>query len=328
MKMFNLNLLALCMLSACHGQQTPETPREARTFQRPQALLFVDDLLLVTETGYGRSGWQTGHLALIDPTTATFLERWPTSQLNPQRIRSDGHSVFVVNSGSFDFADFESPQAATAGGVDMISIETIKTRRPEIENWVLPVPEDHDAPSAPIDIAINNDQMVVTSALRPAVWLSQRQLPSETTTLVHLNSQANIGLGSVAVWRDRFLIIDFNSDAVTFITPQGTLADCSVHIGSDEIAFEGAQSPLVHEDNLYILMALSGRVISLDLNQLIEHCTVHSRVVIPSTGQVPNDMHFHENEIFLVHSGDNNITSVCRSVIVSSKISLNLRSEL
>jgi hypothetical protein len=300
-------LLACAVFLGCAPTPNETEIISHQEFDRPQAMVFVDGTLLVTESGYGQQGWRPGHVSAIDPDTASVLGRWTTSQLNPQRIRTHGDSIFVVSSGSFDFSDFDNPRAITGGGVDVLSKASIHTDQPVVENWPLPLPVDSSSPNAPIDLGIAGDRILITSGLRSSVWLSQTTQAPIQFDEVSIGQVNGLGLGAVASWGDRFVIVDFNSDRVSLVDSTGAVSDCHAHIGADEIAIEGSQSPIVDGDELYVLMSLSGRVIALDLNTLVESCTVESRVVVPSTGQVPNDMHLREDTLFIVNSGDNNV---------------------
>ena len=294
---------------ACDAPTTPVPMGPHQLFERPQALIFLNDTLIVSESGYGLEGWGTGHISSIDPSTARIENRWQTSQLNPQTMRSLGDTIAIVNTGAFDLSDFDVPRAATEGGVDLISATSINSPQAIIENWVLGLPMAPDAPQSPMELKVTDDHILITSGLSTSVWWGHRHESPPHFEVIVTNPGTDIGLGSAAVWQDRFIIVDFNSDTITWVEPTGEVSNCLVHIGSDEIAIEGAQSPVVNGNTLYVLMALSGRVVGIDLVQLTDECDPTTRVVIPSTGQVPNQMQLHNGRLYIVHSADNNIVS-------------------
>ncbi len=300
-------LITLAILWGCHATTVEEQTTVYHTLERPQALLFVDDHLLVSETAYGSEGWGPGHISVINPASGAVTNRWTTTQKNPQRIRRHDDLIFVVNSGAFDFSDFSDPKSLTNGGIDVLSPASINSVMPIVDNWEIPLSSEAGTPTAPVDLAIGGEHILITSALRPSVWFSaNRERPSELNT-VDLNSDSDLGLGSVLFWNEHFVVVDFNSDRVFLIEGEGDKLACSAPLRGDEIALEGSQSPVIFEDELFVLMSLSGRVIALELEPFLAECEIQTRVVVPSTGQVPNDMHIRNNGLYLVNSGDNNI---------------------
>ena len=77
-----------------------------------------------------------------------------------------------------------------------------------------------------------------------------------------------LGLGAVTTWNSHFIVIDFNSDTLFLMDPAAAETLCQVDLGLFEGELEGAMSPLVVGDRLYVIMALSGMVREVDLVSL------------------------------------------------------------
>ncbi|MCA9538915.1 MAG: hypothetical protein KC620_08500, partial [Myxococcales bacterium] len=300
-------LLALALL----GCGTDEAPAPTPTlFDRPQALVFVGDALVVANTGYGADGWRPGALTVIDATTGALQNRIPTTGLNPQRLVVQGDRLYAVCTGALDFTDFDHPRAASPGGIDVVPLRALADAAGPGDHLALPLD-----PAAPIDLAFHGDRALVTSGLTDAVW------PFETDPLAwkgdpaaptRLGPAPRLALGAVAAWREGFAVVDFNTDRLYLLDAEGAPTGCAVEVGEVPGEVEGAQAPVVDGDDLYVLLVHAGRVRHVNLADLADDCAAPVDTVVDGLGLVPNDLHVRGDRLYVVHSGDNNVIAYDR----------------
>jgi hypothetical protein len=295
-------LLPLACLAAlgCEDVIPPTPAAEPGLFDHPQAVLFVGDRLVVGNTGYDPADWRRGSLIVLDATDLSFRAQIWTARENPQRLVAHADRLFVVETGILDFSDFDAPRAATPGAIEAFALDGLErgARAGLLELDV-----------GPIDFAARDERAVFSSALVNSVWglnLARPLSPAALSGPTPLTTAAPLGLGAVRPWREGFVIVDFNSDSAHLLDPAGVPTGCSVHLGESD-AVEGAQSPWVEGDALYVILAFAGVVRRVDLGALSVGCVAPVETVVPALGQVPNDLHLRGEEIFVVHSADNNV---------------------
>ena len=291
-------MLIISLATASCAPQSPKQPTAVDShFDHPQAIAFVDGFLVVTSTGYDATQWRNGFISILDPSTQRLVSTHRTSQLNPQRILTTENDVYIINTGTYDFSNFHRPTSKTPGGIDHMPIAQMTTTTDNLT----PVSIDLDTLVAPIDgLILDDGKFALTSGLEPKIVLIK-----EGTTAIRLPTDQSTGLGSMARWRDGFIVVDFNSDMAFFLTKTGQLR-CSVHLGEFEAEMEGATSPVVSGGTLYVIMALSGVVRGMALDPA-DPCAQAPQTFISPLGQVPNDLHIRGNEAWVVNSGDNNV---------------------
>ena len=274
-------------------------PAPPGAFDRPQALRFVGDLLVVTNSGFHREGWRPGSLTVVDPVSGTVVNRIETAWPNPTRLVVRGEALYVVDTGELDVADPHAPRTSP-GGVETVPAGALGAAGRAARVLSL-------APlSAPVDIAFVGDLAVATSAVRGQVAIVE----GET---VRLRTYAEgLGLGNVAAWRDLFLVTDFNSDALRVVDARGRLWDCAVDLGESPRDLEGPQSAAVLGDRLYVVLAISGALRAVELPALedSEGCGAPTvETVVAPLGQVPNDLRAHGGRLYVVDSADHLVTA-------------------
>ena len=290
-------MLAL-YLTACTPPSDTKPTDSKSIFDHPQSVEFVDSYLVVASTGYDPTEWRMGFISVIDPNTERLISVHKTSQLNPQRILTTDNHLYVINTGTYDFTDFGRPTSATPGGIDRIELNQLITTTDQLT----PLPIDLRYVVAPIDgVILEDGRLAITSGLQPTVTFVGEKLES-----VLLPTNRSTGLGAVTQWQDWLVVVDFNSDRAFFMDQNGQI-DCSVDLGEFAEEMEGASSPVIEGDTLYVIMALSGVVRAVDLDEL-SLCNEPARTVVSPLGQIPNDLHVQDREIWVVHSGDNNLT--------------------
>ena len=299
-----VGLLVCIFLSCSEPTNNIEQPNQNSLFDRPQAVVWINDYFVVSNSGYSSTNWRDGFLAIVDAESGDFINRLESGQLNPQIIRVHGDQIWVLNSGTYDLTEFDQPKSDSPGGLDIWSVDDLGTVGAAPTNY--PTPIDLESPS---DFLVLEDSVFIASALRPSYVIAQRTddglVFGETMTL---STNAELGLGRVTSWRSFFLLLDFNSDQLHVIETDGRLR-CQLHVGRDEDEMEGATTPVIHNEHLYFIMALSGELRRLSLEELIEDCSPTVETVVSPLGQIPNDLQIRGNEAFIVHSGDNQVTS-------------------
>jgi len=301
--MRSLSISFLVVLWACESPITAPNgfiEIESNHFDHPQALVFVGDRIIVGNTGYDANEWRPGGLLVIDVETLSVTAPHPTARQNPQRLLVEGERLFVVETGTIDFSDFENPQVGTPGAVEIFSLDV---------DGLGESAEFIELSVAPVDLAVRDGRGVVSSALEPVVWGLDLQDLSRSSSISGphpLTPSRDLGLGSVRPWRDGFVSVDFNSDYAHLLDEKGVPNGCSIDLGSSETV-EGAQSPWVEGDDLYVIMALSGVVRRVDLAALSIDCSTSVDTVVTDLGQIPNDLHIRGDLLYVVHSGDNNV---------------------
>ncbi len=310
-----LSLLALAFLPAC--VDSPADDRSAPTagpFLAPQAVVWVGDRVVVANSGYTAAGWADGTLTVIDPATGAVLRRLPTSRPDPQRLVLHDGALFVVNTGVVDTTT-DPPVARVEGSIDRWTLGDLDAALAPTQTWRVP-PTEGGRVGGPIDLAFAGDRALVTLALANAAllldpsvgWLRGPDAP------VDLGEGRRLGLGSVAAWGDRFLVVDFNSDRLFVVTSEGLVWPCSVDLGRGR-DLEGAQSPWVVDDVLYVVLALAGEVRRIELSALRSDapgCGVVPVTAVAPLGQVPNDLLSWEGALLVVQSGENAVTAYDR----------------
>ncbi|MCB9523865.1 MAG: LIC_13355 family lipoprotein [Myxococcales bacterium] len=300
------------LLAGCLEGAPPVTPTaDPGLFDHPQALIFAGDWLVVANTHYRATGWTGGDVVVLDPVTGAVVNRIPTSTPNPQALAIHGDTLLVLATGALDLGDFDRPQAATDGALDGLPITTLATA--SAPAWSLPVPRQPAAAvpaEAPVDLAVVGDRALITSGVSNAVIpvnLAARRLEAP----VWLGAP-DVGLGSVQPWRERFAVVDFNSDRLTVVEADGTPWPCAVDLGVSPGNVEGPGPLSVQGDDLYVVLTFSSTLRHVDLGRLdpaAPGCGAQVTTVARPVGNVPNDLHVRGDAAWVVDSGDNNLVA-------------------
>jgi len=301
----------MVMVSGCETSlQSTEFEITVRSgFDRPQALLFRDDHLVVGNSGYRASGWQEGSISILDRHTKETVYEQPTAAFNPQQIRALGRWNIVVETGKYDFTDFENPLSLPPFGIELIEHGPMDS---PVNHFIeLPNQFEENPISAPVDIATIDDISIITSGLFDVVWRIEWSSVErgEVTAIdvLPLDSELRTGLGSITTWNDQFVILDFNSDRLYLLDRSARTVQCSVHFGDNPDLMEGLQTPVIIGNTLYATFAFSGHIRGIDLTTLADECMPSISTLDVVLGQVPNDMDMVGNELWVTQSGENHI---------------------
>lgn len=296
----------------CPEPEEAPPPAEPGWFDHPQALAFVDGLLVVANSGYRPDGWAPGSLTVIDPASGERLARVPTGALNPQALTVDGDRVWVVSTGALDLSDFDRPRVGTPGALEVFAAGALRAEGSPSAAWAMPALADDDRIGAPLSLALGAERAVLGSALANVVWVLDRARgdwsrgPADP---VRLDDEYALGLGAVRAWAEGFVVVDYNADAVTLLDPAGRPVGCTVEVGAVPGELEGAGSPVVGGETLYVVLDHAGRLVAVDLRALADECRAEVRTVVSGLGAVPNHLVLHDERLYVVHSGDNTVVA-------------------
>ena len=276
--------------------------------KRPQDILFFNELIVIGSSGYDPTGWKPGFITLVHRDNGNEINRIPTSQYNPAHISLYDDHIYVVNTGRIDLSHFDTPTALDEGTIDVFNRETLNAGVSPNTTWSFPSLGGDTIRGAPTQLAWNGSTGLVTSALHNRVWLFEQPADGVAPTMkvIPLEPERRLALGAVVAWADQFVVVDFNSDQGYLISKDGVLNPCTIELG-DSDQMEGASAPLVHNDELYYILALSGILKRVNLNAWHERCEPRVDTFISPLGQVPNDVALWGEHIAVVHSGDNNV---------------------
>ena len=296
------NQVWVILLSCVMACATPNSGQEGLNsgpLDFPQDLIFVNDRLVVGSTGYDSVSWRPGYLHIFDVPSLQRLQTHRVTQKNPQRLVLHRDELLVLNTGTYDFSDFEQPRAATNGGIDRVPLERILDADAvdpmiRLDRTVFP---------APVDMALDSDgHLWITSGLAPKIRIQNQD--SELGTIEFPNS-GGTSLASIKRWREHMIIVDFTTDTAHLYSTNMT-HQCSIELGDFPDEMEGASAPTVFDDSLYYLLSLSGVVKRLPLSTT-PLCDGKPQTVVSPLGQVPNALTVNHEGIFVVHSADNNL---------------------
>ena len=80
--------------------------------------------------------------------------------------------------------------------------------------------------------------------------------------------EETLSLSAVEAWGDKLVVVEFNQDRLIVFNQQGQPYPCTPELGQYEGVMEGAQTPVVEGERLWVNFGLSGRLIHLDLAEL------------------------------------------------------------
>jgi hypothetical protein len=313
-KRSGLWLCALSLVLSCAKPAPTSIERTASQFDHPQTLRILDDTLVVLNSGYDAVNWNPGYMSLInidDFTTSTHIT---TSALNPQNLQIDSEGIFIVETGKYDFSDFENPHSKPPFGIERFNF----LGQSAVSESFIQLPEalDGQSISAPIDLRTIGEVTLITSGLFNIVWrIKWADMMAglvDQIDVLRLENEREPGLASIVTWNEHFVLTEFNQDRLYLIDKEGDAIQCRIELGTSSDAIEGLQTPLVVEDQLFVSFAFSGHLERIDLNALLDDCRL-DRIALPVTlGQVPNDLDLVNDELWVTMSGENHILRVDR----------------
>lgn len=285
-------------------QFTPPTETCAvGELDRPQAIAWVDDRVLVASSGYG-DPWRAGRLTLLDADGTPRASR-ATRWRNPQTVHVDAERIYVVSTGAFDLSQAE-PRMIDAGGVEVFdhALQPI---------WSVELPA---RAGGPVGFAQQGDQAVIGAGIRAVAY----QLDTQNARWLRgagdpIELGPDLGLGAPVTFGERTLVVDYNSDRLHVIEGDTPWA-CGYPLGlPEQPVLAGAKAPVVHADGLYYLLDAAGLLRRVDLSALPARdpgadCAPLPVETLWTTGLLPNDLVRQGDRWFVVHSGENSVVQL------------------
>ena len=279
-------------------------------FDRPQAVVYVGDLLVVANTAWRPGPFGAGAVVVLDPATGAVHTTVATSRPNPQRLVVHGDTLYVLNTGVIDLSDFDHPTAASAGSIDALPLATLRAATAPAWSVDIPVVPGAEAnAAAPVDLAFNGELGLITLGVANATRrldLADRRVEAP----VFYGETPRTGLGSVRPWGAGWLVADFNADAVYVVGADGQPWPCAVDVGEHPREVEGAGALNVRGDEAWLVLAFSSKLRHLDLSAArpdAPACGVTVRAAFGPVGEVPNDLHIRGDRAWVVDSGRNRV---------------------
>ena len=215
----------------------------------------------------------------------------------------------VTSTGKYDFSDFDTPRTIPPFGIELY----IKNNdQYEFEQFIQLPQEINGQPiSAPLDAKTIGATSLITSGLSNILWRIQWESESnhivDSIDIIRLDNELDTGLSSIEIWQNYFVITEFNSDQIYLIESSTGDIECQQTLGRNQEEMEGLQTPLIIGDTLYVTFALSGRMEEISLQLLQSDCTLNSRTLNTTLGQIPNDLDHVRDELWVTMSGENHI---------------------
>ena len=281
-------------------------------FDHPQAVVFMGSDLVVGNTGYRPRNWADGFLTVIDLEQRIIRQKLQTSAQNPQNLIYEDPWLMAVETGVFDFSDFDAPKSVAPFGIELFT----KTQDGLSSTGFIELPDHINGKeiSAPIAMATLNSTSLVTSGLFNILWRIKwtdfSAAEVDEINVLKLDDELQPGLGAITVWKDHFVVTNFNTDTVYLLDGNGAEIRCAQFLGQSRDMIEGLQTPLVIDDQLYMTKAFSGDIVVLNLNEFEQSCNAGMMTLPIILGQVPNDLDLVGNELWFTVSGENHLLRI------------------
>jgi hypothetical protein len=309
-------------VSVCDPVNAQPWDGEGVAFAAPQDVVFAGGHLVVASTG---AAWDAeamalvfgeGFLTVIDPATGAVVNRIPTRAPNPQKLVVHGDALYVVNTGPTAYDDATGEVHATGdGSLDALPLAELETAT--AMGASVPVPAVPGSPrrGAALDLAFVGDRGYLTSSTANALYVfdaAAGALVRGPDDPLWLGTPDGVGLGTLAVAGEHLYVVDFNTDALWRVrTTDDTVSPCSVSLGQ-AADLEGASTPRVVGDDLYVMLVIAGSIERRSLSALDAAfeggCpAVPAEATIAPLGQFPNDFEVHDGAPYVVNSGDNQV---------------------
>lgn len=305
-------LLWAMSLSSCHDP-TGEVAKLGEA--RPQAIAYLDEqTLVVSDVAYRNGRWGEGRVLFIDRPTKKLRAAWYTPAPNPQAIALAEDHLSVLSSGGLSLSG--EPRGAISALTLMPKSHLFYGQQHAL--WHAS-PIGSYAISAQ-ELSMNEDPFYwISSGLDGVVWgIEFTHFNSHPTSTTHIQSMLGaryasaetLSLGSIVYWNDVAILVDFNTDRIFFFDQSGEMLPCHPELGRYSGVMEGAQTPVVDGDQLWVSFGLSGRLehidlLDLDLNDA--NCIPFETLYEPPLGQVPNDLHVKQGRVFALMSAESAI---------------------
>ena len=313
-----LSVVGLSVLSSCDsGPKNASIERLAS----PQALTFLSPTIVaVTDSSYASGEWGEGRLILIDLEREARIGAWFTPLANPQALNLDHDQLSVVSSG---LLNLDGEPKGSASGLQIYHVNDLLSTSDGLnlnvlslidELWINLEPkgaylvdlttQDHERED---DRRRFNLSSGIEAFLLNVEGLGGRDTGQPRVKIEHFNDEESLSLSAVERWGEKFVLVEFNQDRLYVYDEEGERFPCAPELGQYEGVMEGAQTPVIVGDRLWVSFGLSGRLIHLDLNDLDlsdPQCKIDPFIYHPPLGQVPNDLLVRDDEVLVLHSAE------------------------
>lgn len=312
-------------LMACH-------PTEIHTSQKvkPASLQAISvikkdpsndqtELIALTDVAFKNGQWGEGRILVIDPQKRTLVRVYYPQQANPLDLLAVEGGFLSLQAGILTLA--EVPYASH-GSVSWYPLDDLQHQQEYI--WLsAPLTEGY-----PVSFQANtwrmpqaNDfpiSLLMSSGVSGVVWdidlpqmnVAQEVLTPYQTKQIRYAPEGQLSLGVLALWQDQPLVVDFNSDQLMLLKDDQSLAECRLTLGRFPQVMEGAQTPFVDQDHLWVSFGLSGELIEINLREIDwndPNCEVVQHRYDPPLGAVPNDLIVSDDYVYVLHSGEQDV---------------------
>lgn len=308
-----LGLTAPLGPTAC-VEPPPPTPAtaDALLFDRPQDLLYIDDLLVVANTKWRPGDFGPGEILLLDAQTGALRHRLPTTQPNPQRLRVHRGVLYVLNTGVMDLSDFDRPSTRGPGSLDAWPLDGLtQATEPAWSLLIEPVDLGPVWAAAPIDLALNGDHALISMGLANAVRSVDLREPRLGD--VRTYGAPTLGLGSLAPWREGFALVDFNGSTLHLFDAEGRPWPCHAFVGEYTDRLEGAKTLRIAGDEAWFVLDMSAKLRAVDLRSAhadAPQCGLSARTQLAQIAESANDLQIRGELAWVVDSSRNRVEAV------------------
>lgn len=291
-------------------------------FAAPQAVVFAGDFLAVANTGVAWNPesmaleFGEGFVTVIDPLTGAIVNRIATRAPNPQKLVVHGDRLFIVNTGTTTYDAATSEVHVTGpGSIDFLPLVDLDTAA--VPHGSTPFTFDPARPllGAPVDLAFVGERAYITSGTSNSLFVfnaGNGVMERGPENPLQLGAAAGVGLGSIVAVGEVLYVTDFNSDLLWRVKgADDSVSACGVAIGQ-AADLEGATSPRLVGQTLFVMLAVAGSVEGRPLAALDAAfdngcAALEPSVLIDPLGQYPNELGVTGDHLLVVNSGDNQV---------------------
>ena len=293
------------LLLACEIDQS-ESKALYESTARLQAISFLSpSVIAVTDSAYHGGKWGEGRVILVDIQRKETLLAWFTPIANPQALSYVECELAILSSGTLILGanpkgSWSSLSLLEYSGDHLSSLQdTLIYSEPKgsyLVDFVIAPEREESQHSWELSSGVDGVLWRVAQTHHDIDVSAQRFAPREL-----------LSLGALTSWRSYTLLIEFNQDRLYIFDHSGAPLPCSPELGQYEEVMEGAQTPKVRGDRLWISFGLSGLLSHIDLDTLDLQdptCSIDPFVYDPPLGQVPNDLLIRGDEVLVLHSAE------------------------
>ncbi len=299
-------------------------PTQTVDFAAPQAVVFADPYLVVANTNGAFDAatssmvYGPGILTVIEAATGKIVNHIETTAKNPQKLVVHGDRLFILNSGTLKTDADGRFVSDTPGSIDFLPVSNLDRSPKPHGHTEIPFSATDPTLGNPVDMAFAGERAYITSGTSNAVFVfnaGNGNLEHGADDPLLLGAEPRVALGNITANGKLLYVTDFNADTLYRIDGQDdSVSTCGLDLGASA-DMEGAGAPRVLGDSLYYLMGMSG---------VIGHRTladVEAAFADPACpalglgdslgplGQYPNTMEPLEDRLYVVESGENQVSA-------------------